>query len=176
MRLFIAIDIPKEIKDKLYDLQKQIGGDLAKINWVHKKNLHLTLKFLGEVPESRLEEIKERLRIIKLKSFEVELNNLGVFPNENNIRVIWVDLKSEHIYELQIKIDQELLDLFSKDTRFQSHLTLGRVKFVKNKEELKEKLKLKIDGWFIVKEFKLIKSSLTREGPIYETIEEYKLE
>lgn len=175
MRLFIAIDIPKEIKDKLFDLQKQIGSDLAKISWVHKKNLHLTLKFLGELPENKVEGIKERLRTIKLNSFEVELNSLGVFPNENRIRVIWVGLKSEHIYELQIKIDQELLDLFSKDTRFQSHLTLGRVKFIKNKEKLKEKLKLKCDGRFFVKKFKLIKSSLTREGPIYETIEEYKL-
>ena len=174
MRCFIAVDLPEVIKDKLFNLQKKLSGD-AKIKWVAKKNLHLTLKFLGDIAEKRLEQIKEKLKEIKFKSFKVELDSLGVFPDEDYIRVIWVGLKpAGKVIELQQKVDSTLLGLgFEKDQRFHSHLTLGRVKFVKNKENLKEKLKLKIKGGFEIKNFKLMKSELTKDGPVYGTLETY---
>jgi len=98
MRTFIAINLPKEVKDYLFDLQKEFR-DSGKINFVHKSNLHLTIKFLGQVDENKLKEIKEKLSNIKFKPFEVYLNNTGIFPNKDFIRILWVDLipKDYHI-------------------------------------------------------------------------------
>lgn len=175
MRCFIAIDLPYEIKDKLINLQNNLR-DIGKINWVAKKNLHLTLKFLGEVNEKELEETKERLSKIEFESFKTSLSELGVFPNENFIRVIWIGLKpAGKIIELQQKIDSELLDLFPKDQGFQTHLTIGRVKFIKNKGNIKEKLNLEVEGEFEIKEFKLFKSELTKDGPKYSILKTYNL-
>ncbi|MFH0936125.1 MAG: RNA 2',3'-cyclic phosphodiesterase [Candidatus Woesearchaeota archaeon] len=176
MRTFIAIELPKEIREYLTEIQKQIGSENAKIKWVAKKHLHLTLKFLGEISEKRIELLKELLGKIKFKRFEVNLSSLGVFPNEKKINVIWIDLKpAGKIIELQQKIDSELLNNFPKEQRFYAHLTLGRVKFVKNKEALLEKIKnVKIEPKeFEINEFKLIKSDLTKDGPVYTVLVTY---
>ena len=113
MRLFIGIFLPKEVLDYLYEAQNRLKKNLpAKITWVHKKILHLSLKFIGEVNENKINEIKERLNEIKFKSFKVKLDKIGVFPNENYIRVIWISLNpKEKVIELQQKVDSELLDL-----------------------------------------------------------------
>jgi 2'-5' RNA ligase len=176
MRVFIAIKLPKEVRDYLYIVQKKIGRKEAKIKWVSKKNIHLTLKFLGETTEDQLSKIKGILKNIKLKSFKVKLNKIGIFPNENQIRVVWVGLKPEEkILELQRKIDESLLKLFPTDQRFISHLTLGRVKLVKQKNEFIEKLNnFDVEEMsFEINEFELIKSKLTKDGPSYEIIEKY---
>ena len=168
MRAFIAIEISEEVNKLLEDLQKKFQ-DLGKINFT-KKPHHLTLKFLGEVTEEQVEKIKTLLKDVKLKSFELELTGLGVFPNENYIKVIWVGVKGR-VNELQQRIDSKLAEMFEKDERFHAHITLGRVKFVKDKQKIKEILKTKIPNLkFEVKEFKLIKSELTPEGPIYEDL------
>ncbi|MEM4244745.1 MAG: RNA 2',3'-cyclic phosphodiesterase [Candidatus Nanoarchaeia archaeon] len=173
MRAFIAVEIPEEHKEKIKQIQKQFSN-LGNINIV--KEYHCTLKFLGDITEKQAEQIKEKLKKIKMKKFEATLEGLGAFPNEGYIRVIWIGIKGR-INELQQKIDSELADMFPKDTRFKAHLTLGRVKSIRDKNAMKEKLKLKFNGMcFEVKEFKLIKSTLTPKGPIYETIEVYPLE
>ena len=113
MRLFIGIFLPREVLDYLYEVQNNLKKSLpAKITWVHKKILHLSLKFLGEVNENKIDEIKEKLNKIKFKPFKVKLDKIGVFPNENYIKVIWVDLNPKgKVIELQQKIDSELLKL-----------------------------------------------------------------
>ena len=178
MRLFIGIFLPEEILDYLYEVQNKLKKSLpAKITWVTKKVLHINLKFIGEVNESNLSLIKERLNKIKFKPFKVKLDKIGVFPNENYIRVIWIGFKQERrIIELQQKIDAELLDLFPKDQRFSAHLTFGRVKFIKDKEEFRKNIKLEIkDKEIQVNEFCLVKSELSKDGPKYEILERFKL-
>ncbi|MEK6835504.1 MAG: RNA 2',3'-cyclic phosphodiesterase [Nanoarchaeota archaeon] len=178
MRLFIGIFLPEEILDYLYQVQTKLKQNLpAKITWVHKKILHFNLKFIGEVYENKINEIKERLNKIKFKSFRIKLDKIGVFPNENYIRIIWVGLKpAGKIIELQQKIDSELLDLFPKDQRFSPHMTLGRVKFIKDKEQFKKNLKLEIaEKEFEVNEFCLVKSELSKDGSKYEILETYNL-
>lgn len=173
MRTFIAIDTPKELKDFFLDLQKKINIEV-KINFT--KEFHLTLKFLGEIDEEKLEEVKLVLKKVKFESFKVNTSNLGVFPTESYIRVVWIGLESEKINELQKQIDEKLSNLFPKDNRFHPHITLGRVKFVKDKEKFIENLKsIKVDEKeFEVKDFKLKKSTLTPKGPIYEDLEIYE--
>ncbi len=171
MRLFIAIELPEAVAGELKRLQNEIAGPGIRA----VKDFHLTLKFLGEVQESQLSRIKKELASIKFNSFGAELTCIGVFPNPDRIRVIWAGLKAEEIYSLQNEIDLALEQLFSKEQDFHPHLTLARVSFLKDKAALKEKLdflkpkNLKFD----VKEFHLIKSTLTPQGPIYETLETF---
>jgi 2'-5' RNA ligase len=177
MRTFIAIFLPKEIFDYLDEVQNKLRKQLpAKINWASKSSLHFTLKFLGNVDEKNINAINERLNRIKFKSFKINLDKIGVFPNEDFIRVIWVGLKAKELFDLQKLIDYELLDLFSKDQNFISHLTLGRVKNIKDKEKFKKNLKIEIEEKkFEVNEFCLVKSELHKEGPKYEILERFRL-
>ncbi len=177
MRLFVAVELPKEIKDKLYDFQLKIKP-FVKAVFVHKKNLHLTLKFLGEVEEKRLDGIKNKLKNVNVRKFKVRIEGTGVFPNEKFIRIVWVGLgPEEKVIELQKKVDEELIEFSEQETRFKAHLTLARVKHVKNKKNLLDFLKnSNIGGEFVVSEFSLIKSELTKDGPRYSVVETYALE
>jgi len=136
------------------------------------KNFHLTLKFLGDV--KCVNKIKERLKEVKFKPFVLESKTIGFFPNADYIKVIWLGFReSDELNELKNEIDRKLEGLIDKEQReFKGHITIGRVKFVKDKKVLMDKIKqVKIpDFRFEVKEFKLIKSELTEEGPIYEDL------
>ncbi|MBW3001704.1 RNA 2',3'-cyclic phosphodiesterase [Candidatus Woesearchaeota archaeon] len=175
MRLFIAFDVSEEAKNYLSDLQKQLPED-SKLNLV--KQFHQTLKFLGDVDEDKIDKIKAALTNVSFTKFTAKTNGLGVFPDEKMIRVVWVGLvPKDAITGLQQEIETALLDMFPKDTRFHPHLTLARVKSVKDKKDFIEKLnKLTIKEInFPVSSFKLIKSELTPEGPVYEDIAEFSL-
>ena len=178
MRCFIAVYLPEEIKNYLYDLQHKIGDKYAKVKWVAKKNLHKTLKFLGEIDEEKLDLVKKTLNDIKFKRFEAGLNNIGWFPNDYRINIIWVDLKPErNILELHDEIELRLGNLFERDERFSVHITLGRVKYVKNKERFLDFLRnIKVmDEKLVINEFSLIKSDLSKDGPKYSILERYPL-
>ncbi len=170
MRIFIAIDIPENIKKEILRIQ----NSLPKFNGkkTEYENLHLTLKFLGEIDGKEIEKIKQKLRKIKLNKFEAEINSIGMFSD----RIIWLGIKN--CDELQKEIDSSLSELFEKEDRFMGHLTIARIKEIKEKKLfLNELKKLKISQIkFIVNEFNLKKSKLSKNGPIYENIEAYKLE
>lgn len=176
MRLFVAVNLPKEIKDYAYNLQRKINTGLAKIKWVYKKNLHFSLKFLGEVEEKRIDKIKKRLSEIKFEPFKIKCSKIGFFPSEKDIKVIWLGIEpKEKFIKLQQKVDEALLDLFPGEQSFEIHLTLGRVKFVKKKKEFLGTIKeIEIEPIeFEIKNFQLMKSELNKSGPEYEIIEEF---
>ena len=173
MRAFIAIEMPKEIKEILLEAQKQINTEKAKIR--PAKAFHLTLKFLGEVEEKKIEDMKSALKEIKFEKFNTALTEIGVFPNESYIRVVWAGLDDSKgkIKKLQQEIDEKFQKLgFKKDTRFHPHVTLARVKFVKDKQDfIKDLREIKIKKEsFQITEFKLVKSILTPEGLVYEDL------
>jgi len=170
MRTFIAIEFSEEIKEQIVKIQRTLPEFKGKIT--EKENLHLTLKFLGEVDEKILDEIKKRLREIKLKSFETEIKDIGMFSD----RIVWLSIKN--CDELQKQIDKNLSGLFEEEKRFMGHLTIARVKSIKNKKEFLDKLnKIIIPKMkFEIKNFNLKKSILREKGPIYEDIEIYNLE
>jgi 2'-5' RNA ligase len=172
MRLFIAIETPKEIANYFSEVQKKLAG--AKLTLT--KNFHLTLKFLGEITPAQADEIKKRLGKIQFKPFTATLAGTGIFPSEQMIRVVWVGIEPHDIIcSLQKQIDEALHGLFPKEKSFQPHITLARVKTVDNKKQFAEQIKnLKIEQLkFEVKEFKLVESKLTSEGSIYTTIADY---
>jgi 2'-5' RNA ligase len=170
MRLFIAIDFEGLKKDltKLQDIDK--FANIKKTD-----TFHLTLKFLGKVSEENAEEVKQKLKQIKFTPFALTLNKIGTFPSESYIRVVWIDVKPEgNLMVLQKEIE-DALPGFKKDFKFHPHVTLARVKQVTDKEKFIEALKnFKVEEKSIeVKNFKLIKSTLTPKGPIYEDLETY---
>ncbi len=178
MRYFVALNLPQEIKNPLYDLQRKTKTKEAKIHWVAKKNLHITLKFFGELKEDTLIQIKTRLKEITLKKIQVTLTKTEFFPNIENPAVIWIGLTPEEkIIKLAQKIDEETLDLVASEQRFTAHITLGRIKKISSKKNILSTLKAmnieKIS--FTLDSFTLYKSTLTSQGPNYEEIETYSL-
>lgn len=172
MRVFIAIDIPEEsIKEirKIQALLPKFEGKKTEPN-----NLHLTLKFLGDVDPRNVRQIRQKLREIKFKIFETEIDSLGVFYPQS-IRIIWLHMSN--CDGLQNEIDKKLMGMFEPENRFMSHLTIARVKYVKDKDKFLrglEKIKFgKIK--FKVENFKLKKSTITERGSIYEDLESYNL-
>ena len=180
IRAFIAIDLPGNILKEIKNIQKKLPMFTGKKT--EPENLHLTLKFLGNVDEKVLSNVKKRLREIKLKSFETQINKIGFFDNQksrNYNRQIIVWLHMTDCNELQKNVDNVLNRLFEKERRFMSHLTIARIKYVKNKTKFfKELGKIKIPQTlnFPVKNFKLKESALSRKGPVYEDLETYLLE
>ena len=169
MRTFISIEFPEEIKEEISKIQNQLPEFKGKKT--EFENLHLTLKFLGEVDERKIEKIKQKLNEIKIKQFESEINSIGMFSD----RIIWLGIKN--CDELQKEIDERLEGLFEKEKRFMGHLTIARVKSARDKKKFREDVKkIKVpEIKFAVKNFNLKKSVLTEEKPIYENIEVYNL-
>ncbi|MFA4641325.1 RNA 2',3'-cyclic phosphodiesterase [Pyrococcus kukulkanii] len=182
MRAFIAIDVSEEVRDAIVKAQDFIGTKEAKIKFVERENLHITLKFLGEITQEQAEEIKRVLAEIakRHKKHEVRVKGIGVFPNPNYVRVIWAGVENdEGIKAIAQDIEGELSKLgFKKDKEFVAHVTIGRVKFVKDKLGLAMKLKELANedfGTFRVEAIELKKSTLTPKGPIYETLARFEL-
>lgn len=185
MRCFIAIFPPKEVLDYLYDLENDLKKELpAKINWIAKTKLHITLKFLGQLDEKKINITKERLKTIKSKKFSLSLEKIGLFPESNKFpisdkaRVLWIGFDGENtVLELQKIIDQTLLDTFSNEQEFRAHMTLGRIKNITDKKKFFDILnnksinKLKFD----INEFKIMESVLRKNGPTYNVLEIYNL-
>ncbi len=169
MRLFIAIDF-NDLHEYFIQLQKLLPKN-AKLSLT--KTFHLTLKFLGDVQPNAVDSVIESLRNIKFEPFNVFLDTIGIFPTENYIRVVWVGLNpKDKILELQKNIDESLKKLFKKEKDFKAHITLARVKYPDDKKVFVEQLKkIKVESKKIeVKDFRLIKSTLTPKGSIYENL------
>ncbi len=177
MRSFISLELPEDVKNEIEKIQNKIKeAEVVKGKFVEKKNLHLTLKFLGEIDETKLRIVKEKLEKLDFLRFRVCLGNLGVF-SKYAIRIIWVGLGGRGLWELQRKVDDVLEEYFEKEKRFMAHITIARPKFVQDREKLVEFLK-EIDfekvGWE-VKRFYLRKSKLSEQGANYETLKVFNL-
>jgi len=169
VRCFISINLPGNIKNEIVKVQNLLPEFTGKKT--ETENLHLTLKFLGHIEEEKLEELKKRLRKIRSEKFQIVANKIGFF----NPRIVWFHLAN--CEALQKEIDDALDGLFEKEKRFMSHLTIARVKGIKDKKRFLDGLsKIKIKNiWFDVDNFCLMKSQLRRNGPLYSVIEEFPL-
>ncbi|MBI4096029.1 MAG: RNA 2',3'-cyclic phosphodiesterase [DPANN group archaeon] len=181
MRLFVAVELPDGLRKKLVTFQTKLKSEnLVSANFVELKNLHITLKFLGEVAETNLSKIKAALkRITGLHGFKVVLASLGGFPSKNMPRILFVDVAegNDGLGRLRLAIDENLAGLgFTPEKTYESHLTIARIKSIVKKERLSEFFNNIIDfGTFNVTEFALIKSILTPKGPVYEIVERFGL-
>jgi 2'-5' RNA ligase len=179
VRCFIAIELTEELKRGLRELQAQLkAASQAPVKWVEPENIHLTLKFLGNVASGRIEEIAQAMTeaVRGTSPFSLEVRELGVFPNPRRVQIVWVGLGGEveklTILKQRIESGLSILGFAPENRRFTPHLTLARLRDRATPQE-RERLGQLIaetefaGGSFTVKSVKLMKSQLTREGPIY---------
>jgi 2'-5' RNA ligase len=180
IRAFIAADLPAESKRALRDLQDRLKtGGRANVKWVDPGSIHLTLKFLGNIDAAMIERIVAVMAeaVRGVRPFPVELKGLGVFPGLSRVRVVWVGMggEVEKLALVQQRIEAGLVPLgFVAEARpFAPHFTLGRVREQASPEERRrlgqviQSTSFEGGGRFNVDAIHLMKSQLTREGPIY---------
>jgi 2'-5' RNA ligase len=181
MRAFLGISIPDELKHKILDVQRKFSD--FDIKFVEPENLHFNLKFFKEIDNDNIEKLRLILEEIvkKYEPFEIEIKGLGVFPNKNYIRVVWIGVKEgcNTLVSLADEIQNSIESLgFLKEGKFVPHLTLGRVRTARNKENLKgyvEELQDVEIGKMKVDEIKLFQSKLSPNGPVYEEVFNVKI-
>lgn len=176
IRTFIAIEFPDEVLKEILRVQEEVLKVKFKGKLTEPENLHLTLKFLGEIEKEKLVEVKKRLKEIKFNEMELKLGQIGTFNIRGNPRIVWIKVLGDGLWELQKQIDEKLKDLFKLEERFMGHLTIARVKYTSEKKEFNERIK-KIgvkEIKFKLGEFKLKKSELRMLGPVYTDLEVYE--
>jgi 2'-5' RNA ligase len=188
IRSFIAIELPEEIKLTLARIQDRLKkGDEGQVKWVDPESMHLTLKFLGNIDTGLIGGITTALEEAcrGIHPFSLKISGLGVFPSANRVRVVWVGLtgETETLAQLQKRIDDSLAPLgFTAEARpFTPHLTLARVREQAKPDE-RQVLSRLVAGTVIegggslnVNAVHLMRSQLTREGPIYTRIYSVRL-
>jgi 2'-5' RNA ligase len=179
VRTFIAIEIPEETKRAMAEVQARLKVSGAEANWTRPEGIHLTLKFLDEVPEERISEITAALQqaVEGRGRFRLTVAGIGVFPHERNPRVVWIGVSGEldKLRRLQVRVEEQMVRLGfqQEDRRFTPHLTLGRIKhlllrgsWMRALEGVKD---ITLPG-FEVTAISLMKSELQPTGAVYTEI------
>lgn len=171
MRLFVAINLGREIENYLTDLaSSNFDFEYANI----PKSFHLTLKFLGEINDQKVPEIKEKLAQIKFEKFKMKLVSVGFFgDNFGNVKVVWIGIDADKIlFDLQSEIDEAMRNFAQTDNKkFVPHITLARIKFSHDKMLARRIKNIKVEKKEVgVTSFALIKSDLLPSGPKYTEI------
>ncbi len=171
MRLFVGLKLPPQALSGVEKASAPLQGALG-VKMTEPQNLHITLKFIGDVDEEAAKKIEVALEAVKFRAFEVILSGTGAFPNVNFPRAIWIGGKSEGAKELASKIESALSFLGLKREEFSVHLTVARAP--KSVADIDDFLKQTGEVCsFEAGSFFLVRSRLTPAGPIYEDIKEY---
>jgi 2'-5' RNA ligase len=178
IRCFVAVDLPDTMREQIRAVQKEIATEGLRL--VRPEIVHVTLRFLGDIPEENLKPVVQALKEIRLAPFPARAKGMGVFPGRS-IRVVWLGLEGD-FQSLYLEEERALRPFhFQSENRgFSPHVTLGRVG--QPKFDTSRAIASKLDrfadldlGQFCVDRFFLKKSTLTRGGPIYDDIAEYHL-
>jgi len=180
MRCFIAVDVEEpRLLDAIAEAQRRLQSSGADLKLVERENLHITLRFLGEIPPSLAEAVGELIREMSFKPFRVCFRGVGAFPNIHRPRVIWIGVSdgAEELKGLYAQVERVLLGLGlrGEDRPFTPHLTIARVRSGRNRDRLAMTLESLIDaefGFLTVSHVRLKRSTLTPRGPIYTTLAE----
>ncbi len=182
-RLFIALNLPDDVKALLDNLLIELAKKNNNIKWCDSESLHLTLHFLGYLDNNLTERIKLIMQSYsgKFGSFEFKLGKINAFPNLARPRVIFLEcpqVNGKAVFKLQNLLGEKLsqINLEIDSRRWLPHLTLGRVKaasgkFIINRQDLDRLMPVS----FVLNTFELMESELTRQGPIYRQVISYKL-
>jgi 2'-5' RNA ligase len=182
MRTFIAIDIPEATRAEIRQLMDTLRTAAPQLRWVRPAGLHITLKFIGEIPPAKVEEVNQLLAALPpVGPLQISIRQTGFFPHQRKPRSFWLGVKSgSALAALAARIDRELAALgIAQETRdFSPHLTLARIDGNMKLERLPEALERAgpIDmGTFLAGEYFLYESKLAPGGSIYTKLQRFPL-
>jgi RNA 2',3'-cyclic 3'-phosphodiesterase len=176
LRTFIALDLDEHILDGLVRAQQQLADPADKVKWVERANLHVTLKFLGDVAEDRINDVCTLVRraAAEVNAFDYDVRGLSVTPSHGPLRMVWGDIDdpSGLMAVLHDQLDSALAGLgFKEENRqFRPHITVARIKHVQNAAAFRAAVRAFADAQFGVAhgdEVVAYTSTLTDEGPVY---------
>ena len=180
IRLFIAMPLTEELSATAGRAQEQLKRAAGGVKWVEPRNLHLTLKFLGETDEGRVPVIAEAMRaaVASQEPFAVHVVGIGAFPSARRPRVVWLGITegAEALVSIAGRLEEALADLgFEREERpFRSHVTLGRVSSPERARGLTAEIELmgQVEvGRMTCEQIVLMRSELSRTGPTYTPME-----
>lgn len=176
MRLFIAIELPDDLKKAMGGLQMDISG----VRWVPEEQIHLTLAFIGEVEDSAVELLNIELARIRLPDFELCFSGTGCFPNRHRPRVLWIGVEPHpHLQALAAGVRRALIacGIPQEERPFSAHITLGRLKTPPSRESdaFLDQLQKRRLATLPVREFILFQSRLTQLGALHIPLRSFPL-
>jgi len=177
IRTFLALDFQRSTKEKVVGFIQTLKGSPAKVKWVSENNLHLTIKFYGDLNEQQVEKICEEIVSPQFTHpIHYQIAQKGSFPNFKKPKVLWLGIQDnnqtlKHLF-LNVEEINRKLHLPLETKNFKPHLTIGRIKFP---QDLTKLVKIFQNQPFETINEKspsltLYKSELTREGPIYSVL------
>lgn len=180
MRCFISVDIEDPgLLNALEETQRRLEMTGADLKRVERENIHITMRFLGEVREGLLGELQRLVSGTAFSLFRAELRGLGVFPSLRRPRVVWTGITSgvEELTEIFRRLEGEIVGMGFRPERrgFSPHITLARVRSGRNRERLAGAVRERANeffGTFEIEHIRLKRSDLTPRGPIYTTMAE----
>jgi len=190
MRLFVAIDLDEPIRQRIVGFVEGISGFAPDVRWMKPEALHLTLKFIGEFSEPKVEELKTALTNVKSSPFDISFSGTGFFPTAKAARVFWIGVHvDERLQKLAAAVDDAVAKLgVEREARaYTPHLTLARAgsgrptrgkedkannRFQKLRERL-EKMPPPDFGTMTAREFYLYQSKLSPRGSEYTKLERF---
>jgi 2'-5' RNA ligase len=181
IRSFLAFDLESDtVLSRLATVQSLLVQTGADLKLVEPKNIHITVRFLGNITPAMAEKIFDEMRKVQFAPFNVQINGLGVFPDLRYPRVVWAGITegADQLKSVFSQLEPRLRGLgFTPDPKgFSPHLTIARVKSGRNKAELAKFVTENADydfGTIKAKCLRLKKSDLTPKGPIYSTLKEF---
>ncbi len=184
IRAFIAIEIGSEIKRRASECVDKLKRTGADVKWVESGNIHLTLKFLGNIEEGTLPGLNEIISgvVSKRESFNISIENIGAFPSLKRPRVIYVCVgeKGNNLLSLYEDLNKRIGELGIKEEsrKYVGHITLGRIRTKRNISELTTALKSETVCFFGIERVSclyLVQSQLTPQGPFYTKLNNFLL-
>ena len=180
MRVFIAIDVPDEIRQRLAAMQERLREASSKARWVSTDSIHITLKFIGEISEERRQDIDSALTGLTWKPMSVSVRGIGFFPGTRSPRVLWAGVECPTMEGLASEVDARLVraGFDSENRAFRAHLTLARTKESRLETTLvktAEPFEQTEFGTFQADRFHLYQSTMKPGGSVYTKLKDYPL-
>jgi len=180
MRVFIAVELPDEIRKGLEEVERDLRSHAESAKWVAPESIHVTLKFLGEVPNKRIDGIHDALAGLSWKPFIIKVQGIGFFPGARSPRVIWAGMEAPTMARLAEELDARMERMgFEKERRaFRPHITLARARDNRLDSSLvtaAAKYAERPFGSFEVDRLFLFQSTLKPTGAVYHKLKEYLL-
>jgi len=184
MRCFVAVPVAGPVRRLLADVQKALRRAEADVKWVEEANLHLTLKFLGDVSEAQVASLRELLsaEAARWPKLTLDYAGMGCFPEQGAPRVLWAGCTGDvdKLAGLAVAVERhaESVGVPREGRPFVAHLTIGRVKSSRNVKRLQAEIENQRRvplGKDDVAEFALYESTRTSQGPVYEPLLRFEL-